>query len=346
MDIKELKSRSEKNAKPFSATFELTTQCNFKCGFCYVCNRDDNKQFQLVKKEKSTRDWLYMLEEAAKLGLLYATFTGGDVFVRKDFEEIYCKSYEMGLRPIVNTNAALIDASTIKLLKKYPPVRIEISLYGMSDATYEKVCGVNGAYEKVINVIHALKQNNIQILIKALALRPLLADYAKMAEFVHDEKLPFLFGNYLYTQRDNLQTQNTNWQLNCKEIIEVKKIFVDREIIKKPKFHQDFEPKAFTCSGGKTSFTITSDGKMQPCPTLSECYTLPFEQGFEAAWNELREKVQAYACCTECESCVERAYCHNCPARRYSATGSVEKCNDDIKAMARIKHELCDYYQE
>jgi len=346
MDIKKLKSISEKNGKPFSATFELTTKCNFKCGFCYVCNRDNNKQFHLVQKEKSTKDWLYMLEEAAKLGLLYATFTGGDVFVRKDFEEIYCKSYEMGLRPIINTNAALIDASIVKFLRKYPPVRVEISLYGMSEATYQRVCGAGEAFEKVRNAIQLLIQNNVQILIKALALRPLMADYTAMAEFIQKSQLPFLFGNYIYTQRDNPNISNKTWQLTTNEIINIRKFFIEQKLVKSPEKKQNFQTKAFTCGGGKTSFTITSDGKMQPCPTLSECYTLPFDRGLEAAWNELREKVQAYACCAECESCEERAYCHNCPARRYSATGSVEKCNDDIKAMARIKHELCDYYQK
>lgn len=344
MKIEDLRKAQERINKPFSCEIELTQKCNLKCKFCFVCDRSECGNKKVI--EKTTSEWLELIKKASEMGVLFVTFTGGEVFLREDFEEIYCKSCEMGLKPIIYTNGVLLSEQKIKYLKKYQPMQIDISLYGMSPETYELVTGNKDAYGHVMDTIGMLKKNGIKFGIKVLAMRPLLKEYQKISEFIQMNKIPFNFITYFYPQREDRRFTNKDWRLQEKEIIEFKKFFIEQKLIKSPEKKQNFQPKAFTCGGGKTSFTITSDGKMQPCPTLSECYTLPFEQGLEAAWNELREKVQAYTCCAECESCEECAYCHNCPARRYSATGSVEKCNDDIKAMARIKHELCDYYQK
>jgi pyrroloquinoline quinone biosynthesis protein E len=58
--------------------------------------------------EKSADEWIAMIRQAADQGLLKCTFTGGDPFMREDFEEIYCKAYDMGLRISIFTNGILI----------------------------------------------------------------------------------------------------------------------------------------------------------------------------------------------------------------------------------------------
>ncbi|MEG2418873.1 MAG: radical SAM protein, partial [Eubacterium sp.] len=115
MGLSKLLKSSAQKKQLFSATVELTPQCNLNCSFCYVCDRHLKTA---SGNERSTREWLDLLREAAALGLFLVSFTGGEVLMRPDFEEIYCKSCEIGLRPTILTNGTLLDEKKITYLKK------------------------------------------------------------------------------------------------------------------------------------------------------------------------------------------------------------------------------------
>src|SRR5262245_22802668 len=61
---------------------ELTYRCNFRCIQCY------NTTHAATDREMSVAEWQSVIEQLAALGCHSATFTGGEVFVRKDAVDI------------------------------------------------------------------------------------------------------------------------------------------------------------------------------------------------------------------------------------------------------------------
>src|SRR5206468_11496851 len=69
-----------------NAQIELTYGCNLHCVHCYTdCyNRPD-----LIKREMRYAEVTSILDQLAAEGCLWVCFTGGEIFMRKDFLDIY-----------------------------------------------------------------------------------------------------------------------------------------------------------------------------------------------------------------------------------------------------------------
>lgn len=99
----------------------------------------------------------------------------------------------------------------------------------------------------------------------------------------------------------------------------------------------------FSCGAARSACWITWQGHMTPCTMLEVPYTLPLEQGFLAAWEELGEKCSRILMSPTCSHCDKRAVCTVCPAACYAETGSFEKhspyhcemTEDTLAGMAR-----------
>lgn len=67
---------------PFSAGFELTAKCNLNCIHCYAhCDREH--------KDFTTEEFKHIFDILIDHGLLETYFTGGEIFTRPDFAELY-----------------------------------------------------------------------------------------------------------------------------------------------------------------------------------------------------------------------------------------------------------------
>lgn len=94
------------------------------------------------KSIKTPDFWLELARQAKEQGMLYLLLTGGEPFLYPDFWMLYEELVKMGFVISINSNGSLIDEKIIEKLKKYPPARINITLYGASDETYERLCGI------------------------------------------------------------------------------------------------------------------------------------------------------------------------------------------------------------
>ena len=61
--------------------------------------------------------------------------------MRKDFRDIYLHVKRKGMIPTLFTNGTMITERTADFLAEYRPLNIEITLYGYTQNTYERVTG-------------------------------------------------------------------------------------------------------------------------------------------------------------------------------------------------------------
>ncbi|MBC7542571.1 MAG: radical SAM protein [Candidatus Sericytochromatia bacterium] len=151
-------------AWPLWAIFELTYRCNFDCVHCY-CVRGGGKP------ELTTEECKRTIDQMADFGVLFLTFSGGEIFLRPDFMEIARHAQQRRFSIRLFTNGSLITPAKAADIASLHPEMVEISLYGASEETYEAVMGHGKMFGAVMKGIENLLANGVRVMLKLPLLR-------------------------------------------------------------------------------------------------------------------------------------------------------------------------------
>ncbi|HML47216.1 MAG TPA: radical SAM protein, partial [Clostridia bacterium] len=127
------------NRIPYKGTFELTPRCSLKCKMCLM--RLDGCDMPAQGRELTTAEWIRLGGMAFEAGTMDLLLTGGEPMLRPDFAEIYEALSDMGFLLRVFTNGTLLTPKILSLFEERPPQGIELTVYGASPETYERVGG-------------------------------------------------------------------------------------------------------------------------------------------------------------------------------------------------------------
>ena len=152
--------RASRTLTPLSGTFELSPVCNLACKMCYV-RKTPAEVAASPRPPVGLIQWLSIAEQARDAGMLYLLLTGGEPFLWQDFWPLYERLSTMGFLISINSNATLLDEARVARLAEHPPTRINITLYGAGNETYEALCGRSGMFDRVDRAITLLRQAGI-----------------------------------------------------------------------------------------------------------------------------------------------------------------------------------------
>lgn len=331
-----LHTKGKKLGIPVAGNFELTARCNFNCPMCYVHMTPEQLKAS-GREELTAQQWLDITGAAKEKGMLFALLTGGEPMVRKDFFEIYDGMREMGLLISVNSNGSMLQGEILERFLKTPPFRFNISLYGGSNETYRKMCGIP-AYDRVKESIRILRQNGVEVSLN-LSITPFNKEdlpqiYADAVELDVNVRA----SSYMYPSvRVNGENYGCGNRLSCEESA---KYSVAWDALRLPE--EDFmsraealmrlegteqegcpleEGEGVRCRAGSTSFWMTWDGKMLPCGMMTAPAVKPLEIGFDAAWEQLRAETAKIRTPGKCVGCDYKEICGACAAVYYTETG-------------------------
>lgn len=329
----------EKNHKLYSVIFEITPKCNFNCVHCYLY---DHHCSQELPYDEIIRiiDILYEKE------VLFITFTGGEIFTRKDFLDIYLYAKRKGFIIELYTNGALIDDNIISVLKSYPPLLVDISLYGSCEETYQKVTGVSGAFEKILCNIRALLDSNIRVSLKAPVIDVYFSELPAIKEIAQSFNIPFRTGFEIFPTIDNddsiqqhavpmadaLQFEFTQFPKKSRTFGDDKEV----EIVDLRK-----ERPLFRCKLGRASCAIDFEGKMCPCMSFRYAGKKLTMENFDSLWESFSQYPKMKAAPSyKCLTCEAYDYCDICPAMMQSVHGDFEYVDKHFcqSAKARYAH--------
>ena len=181
---------------PLTGTFELIPACNMNCRMCYIrtaLNAMKSQGLMLTAKE-----WIKIASEARDQGLLYLLLTGGEPFLYPEFEQLYSWLGESGIVVMLNTNGTLLTEERADLLLKYPPRKVNISLYGASSATYGEVCRYPDGFQKTLHAVRLLKERKIPVKLNS-SLTPLNGhDLEEMHRIAGQLEVPLQVTPYMF----------------------------------------------------------------------------------------------------------------------------------------------------
>ena len=347
---------------PLSGTFELTPFCNFSCPMCYV-----RKTAEEVKSSgrslRTYEQWLKLAREARDAGMLYLLITGGEPTAWPEFWKLYEELIHMGLVVSINTNGSLLKEEAVQKLIQLPPRRVNITLYGAGDETYDKMCGVKGTYAAVDRAIRELKGAGVQVKLNC-SLTPLnagdleaLTSYAKELELVLD------IATYMFPplRRDGTQVgqnqrftpeQSAYYRLKAYELQYDKEQYMEflqkiqKGSVPPPGLEEgciDPTDGVIRCRAGKTSFWATWDGRISPCGMMTEPVLELEDRPFPEVWEELKEISSQIRLSGVCDKCSNLQLCHSCAAMAQTETGSFSGIPSylcaAVKEMKRLAEE-------
>lgn len=329
---------------PVSGSFELTRKCNFNCKMCYVHCADTSKDIELT-----TEKWLKIAEEAKDAGMLFLLLTGGEPLLRPDFERLYTELARMGFMLSVNTNGSMFSEKILRLFEIYPPSRINISLYGGNEETYEKLCE-NKKFAQVVSNIKKLKEMNIPVRLNCVFNRYNVDDTNEIYRIAKENDLIIKPSSYMYPSlRAKGETGDNEARLSpdaaAKNTILCRKLTFSEEQLKAkakemkslypPECDSGDEGEGMRCRAGKSSFWVTFDGKMMPCGMMTEPSVSLNEISFGDAWNIIKKETAVIRLPKECLSCSYKSVCNVCAAMCYTETGSFSGRPEYICSMVK-----------
>lgn len=359
-----LHKKASKYGIPLNGTFELTPLCNMDCRMCYI--KMSTKQQKAIAPLRSAQEWIHLGKSAKEQGMLYLLLTGGEPFMRTDMQEILRGLHKLGLVISINSNATLIDEKVIDWLKETPPIRINITMYGASDTTYEKLCRNPKGFTQVTRAIELLRNAGISVKINCSVTPYNAKDLDKIFEYCKSEGLIVQATSYMFPPlRKNVEMIGINDRFTPEDaayyaariamLYNGKDAFLKQMIEKKRNKIPDIpeedcleiEGEGIRCRAGKSCFWITWNGQFLPCGMLTDKNSLNvFEVGFEEAWRDVRKRVSEICMPAKCTVCELKDECKVCAAMVYTENGSFLKEPEYRCRMTQAYYHQCKRLEE
>ena len=172
------------NAIPSNGTIEVSHRCPLTCSHCYNNLPMGDRGARAL--ELTTDQHRRIADEIAEMGCLWLLYTGGEIFARRDFMDIYKHAKRAGLLITLFTNGVLITPQIADELMEWRPFSIEITLYGRTRETYERLTGIPGSFDKCIRGIELLLERRLPLKLKAVAVSVNRHEVLAMRKFARD----------------------------------------------------------------------------------------------------------------------------------------------------------------
>jgi radical SAM protein with 4Fe4S-binding SPASM domain len=328
----DLHQRQSGQRAPMQVTIEVTRRCPLECQHCY--NNLPMGDQDARGREMTTEEHFRMLDELVDMGCFWLLYTGGEIFARKDFLEIYTYAKKKGFLITLFTNGTLINEKIADYLVEWPPFAIEITLYGRTRETYEALTMIPGSYDRCLRGIKLLRERGLPLKLKTVATSINKHEVIAMRQFAEEElgvefKMDGQINPRIDCSQSPLAVRLTPEEVVALDMLAPKGVSEYRRLAKRdlenpPNLAQN--DAVYFCGGGMNGFAINAYGEMGIC-VISQQETFDIRHsGLKLAWEhslyELRTRKGTRE--TKCRHCRIQSLCGMCPANGEMENGDRE----------------------
>jgi radical SAM protein with 4Fe4S-binding SPASM domain len=353
-----LHRRARTGRLPINGSIEVTHRCPLACVHCY--NNLPVGDQEARRRELDTDEMRRVIDEIADAGGLWLLFTGGEIFARRDFLDIYKHAKQRGFLVTLFTNGTQITPAIADTLTEWPPFSIEITIYGRTRETYEGLTGVLGSFDRCMRGIQLLRERRLPLKLKTVAVSINRHEVGDMQQFAEELGVEFKFDGMINARIDCSHSP-LEVRLSPLEMVELDVGDPGREaawgglIQTRPVGLPTASDQVYHCGGGVSSFAIDPEGKMSIC-VLSHQDTFDLRTGsFQDGWNRFLGEVRAKKATrrTKCTDCRIRQLCSTCAATAELEHGDAEAPVEYFCEVAHLRahalghvppaHGTCDF---
>jgi radical SAM protein with 4Fe4S-binding SPASM domain len=344
--------------KPFldRLDVELTERCDSNCIHCYINLPAGDPRARAL--ELPAGDWMRIFREAAGLGALTIRMTGGEPLLREDFAELYLYARRLGLKVLLFTNARRITPELADLLARVPPLeRIEVTVYGMREETYEAVTRVPGSYAGFRRGVALLLERKVPFVVKGAILPP---NRGELDEFeTWAATLPWMERSPSCSMFFDLRARRDSEEKNRR--IGALRLSPEEGVAyfaRKPESHRREMARfcarfmgppgdrLFGCGAGRGG-CVDAYGFFQPCMLVRHpgvVYDLKggsLREALGEVFPRLRERRSVNPeYLARCARCFLKGLCEQCPGKSWAEHGTLDT---PVEYLCRVAHAQARY---
>jgi len=335
-----LSTKATVSRRPEGVTFELTYGCNLRCVHCY------NPTHRALSHELTTSEICALLDQIADLGVLTVTFTGGEPSVRPDIGDILQHARQQGLMTHLMTNATRITPSFADLLHEAAVSQVNVSIYGATEAVYERMTEVPGSYRQFRQGLLNLAAAALPVVVRMPVTTINCGEIQACRQLVESLQMKF---QYCLEIMPSVTGDQTALQYRLAPDVKVR---IDQEMLPhrwtSARGESCSEGQSFIeCACGQSRFAITPYGEMILCTAFPipryDLRTGTVKEG----WSVLKQTVDQSPPNSryECPTCQVRPHCRQGRSDAWLETGDMSSCLPHFKDWAQLAyhtHALLD----
>lgn len=240
---------------------EMTYNCNLKCIHCFNEKNCENQiKFEDVRKS---------IDEAAELGTILITLSGGECTLNKDFIKIieYIRKKKIAFEFFTNGQKLYDDNELFEKVISLYPLEVVLSLYSMNPEIHDKITGITNSHKKTLYVIKKLRENNINVRINCFLTKYNAYEYKEVEKFAKENNTGLILD---YKLIDNPTKSNSDVRITKNQLLNIlvdKESVLDIKNLKTKDTIDDFMNLG-VCTAGYKSLLVNPNLDIYVCPVL------------------------------------------------------------------------------
>ncbi len=348
-------SRTVEKHRPLSVHFDLTYRCNERCVHCYLDHHDHG--------ELTTAECLRVLDDLARSGALFLTFSGGEIFLRPDLYEILAAARGLHFDISLKTNALLVTPERAARLREFGVRRVQISVYSDIPAVHDAITKVPGSLQRTLAAIPILLEHGLQVKLACPLMQENLMAYRGVMALAEKLGIPYILDLTITPMMDGSGGPLAH-RASVSSLLPV---------LQDPLLHAckpqpgaqaagavNAPPPAFgsavssgieslayedlPCSAGHNSCYISPYGDVFPCVQLPQAAGNLRREKFDEIWYHAPQLERLRAIRESqlpiCSRCEIRSYCERCPGLALMEGGDMLGAYERACALAEEKARL------
>jgi len=211
-----------------------------------------------------------------------------------------------------------VNEDIVAFWKENPPRRIEVTIYGHTEETYEKVTNTKGSFKRFRRGVDLLLEAGLPVHLKMMVMKSNVHEFEQVRDWALEKTGNFLFDRDITPMLDGSR-EVLNERITPEDYVRLDhemEGFIDtyRETASQSALTTQGD-KLFTCGAGIRTFHVDPTGMLHSCMLWRETgYDLLTNDLSD--WAEHLENAQRSRSSSEvgCNSCSSRNHCGNCAA--------------------------------
>lgn len=329
---------------------ELTSKCNERCVHCYIPHENKNTDIP---------DELFysVLEQCKNMNLLSLTLSGGEPMSHPHFADFLRKAKEYDFSVSILSNLTLLNDEILKEMKENRLCSVQVSLYSMRPEIHDKITTVPGSFEKTMNSILKLVENDIPLQLSCPIMKENKDDLFAVQDFGNKLKVKVATDWTIMAHYDHT-TGNLTHRISIDEtktlirgMIEhspsYQNMLLKSDFFENKKAETQWNPDDMLCGVGVSSCCMVANGNVYPCPgwqgyVMGNLYKNSLKEIWEDSpqtqWlRNIRKK--DFPKCADCEDSM---FCALCMVRNANENpdGNPLKLADHFCKAAKVNHQV------
>jgi pyrroloquinoline quinone biosynthesis protein E len=276
---------------PLALIAEITHRCPLHCVYC-----SNPLELAGASSELSTTEWADIFEQAGKLGMLHAHFTGGEPLARPDLTELVAAARDAGLYTNLITSGIGLAETRLRALVDAGLDHIQVSFQDSREDAANWIAGAK-AHAHKIELSRLIGQQKLAFTVNLVVHRQNIDHIEEMMAFIEQlepERMEIAHTQYYgWALQNRAALLPTRAQLEkaVEAVAAAEKRLAGRIRIDSvvPDYYARF-PKACMGGWGRRLMLINPAGKALPCHAAEVIPGLEFEnirrQTLEFIWKE------------------------------------------------------------